>query len=246
MRRCRVVDFGSRAIRIAVDAAQERFLPAPAPRVEERPDLTLAPPDPQAYFDFSNVPASKQPAGNAAVQAAVQASDQPYQAAPVSAAGGVAGDVGLADARARQASAYRALLGGDAATVADAIKNGVPLSRLMLGFITRESAPFNIKGAIIKSPQDLAMYNLAHRTPFFESLKIAVLDDREQVVHSQVVSVGTLNESLAHPRDFMAVVLAAQQANPQAKLTGFMIMHNHPSGKTDPSDADRADHSTVR
>jgi hypothetical protein len=209
-------------------------------RVEERPDLTLAPPDPQAYFDFSNVPASKQPAGNAAVQAAVQASDQPYQAAPVSAAGGVAGDVGLADARARQAAAYRALLGGNAAAVADAIKNGVPLSRLMLGFITRESAPFNIKGAIIKSPQDLAMYNLAHRTPFFESLKIAVLDDREQVVHSQVVSQGSLNESIAHPRDFAAVVLAAQQANPKAKLIGFMIMHNHPSGDPTPSDADRA------
>jgi hypothetical protein len=222
------------------DAMQKVLAAQQSSRVEERPDLTLAPPDPQAYFDFSNVPASKQPAGNAAVQAAVQASDQPYQAAPVSAAGGVAGDVGLADARARQASAYRALLGGDAATVADAIKNGVPLSRLMLGFMTRESAPFNIKGAIIKSPQDLAMYNLAHRTPFFESLKIAVLDDRQQVIHSQVVSVGTLNESLAHPRDFMAVVLAAQQANPQAKLTGFMIMHNHPSGKTDPSEADRA------
>jgi hypothetical protein len=222
------------------DAMQKVLAAQQSSRVEERPDLTLAPPDPQAYFDFSNVPASKQPAGNAAVQAAVQASDQPYQAAPVSAAGGVAGDIGLADARARQASAYRALLGGDAATVADAIKNGVPLSRLMLGFMTRESAPFNIKGAIIKSPQDLAMYNLAHRTPFFESLKIAVLDDRQQVIHSQVVSVGTLNESLAHPRDFMAVVLAAQQANPQAKLTGFMIMHNHPSGKTDPSEADRA------
>jgi hypothetical protein len=211
-----------------------------APRVEERTDLTLAPPDPQAYFDFSNVPASKQPAGNAAVQAAVQASDQPYQAAPVSAAGGVAGDVGLADARARQAAAYRALLGGDAAALADAIKNGVPLSRLMLGYISREPASFNIKGAIIKSPQDLAMYNLAHRTPFFESLKIAVLDDRQQVIHSQVVSVGTLNESLAHPRDFASVVLAAQQANPQAKLAGFMIMHNHPSGQTDPSEADRA------
>jgi hypothetical protein len=222
------------------DAMQKVLAAQQSSRVEERPDLTLAPPDPQAYFDFSNVPASKQPAGNAAVQAAVQASDQPYQAAPVSAAGGVAGDVGLADARARQAAAYHALLGGDAAALADAIKNGVPLSRLMLGFMTRESAPFNIRGAIVQSPRDLAMYNLAHRTPFFESLKVAVLDDRAQVVHSQVVSVGTMNESLAHPRDFMATVLAAQQANPQAKLTGFMIMHNHPSGKTDPSEADRA------
>lgn len=212
---------------------------APAARVAEGPDLVLAGPDPQAYFDFSNVPASKQAAGRAAVQAAAQTSAQPYQAAPVSAAGGVAGDVGLADARARQAAAYRALLGGDAAAVAAAIKDGVPLSRLMLGFITRESAPFNIKGAILKSPQDLAMYNLAHRTPFFESLKVAVLDDRYQVVHSQVVSVGTMNESLAHPRDFMSVVLAAKQANPQAKLTGFMIMHNHPSGKTDPSEPDK-------
>jgi hypothetical protein len=207
-------------------------------RIAEPTDLTS--PDPQAYFDFSNVPVSKQPAGAAAVQAAAQANDTPYQAAPVSAAGGVAGDVGLADARSRQAAAYRALLGGDAAAVAEAIKNGVPLSRLMLGYISRESASFNIRGAIIKSPKDLALYNLAHRTPFFESLKIAVLDDREQVIHSQVVSTGTLNEALAHPRDFAAIVLAAKEANPKAKVIGFMIMHNHPSGDPSPSDADRA------
>ena len=209
-----------------------------APRVNEPKDLTG--PDPQAYFDFSNVPASKQQAGNAAVEAAAAASSQPYQAPGVSPARGVAGDVGLADARARQAVAYRALLGGDSLSVAYAIEQGVPLSRLMLGYISREPATFNIKGAIIKSPQDLAMYNLAHRTPFFESLKIAVLDDRQQVIHSQVVSVGSLNESIAHPRDILAVAVAAQQANPKSKVVGFMIMHNHPSGQTTPSEADRA------
>lgn len=211
-----------------------------APRVEEGQDPELAAPDPQAYFDFSNVPASKQTAGSAAVQAAASASGQPYQAPAVSPAGGVVGAAGLEEARARQAAAYRGLLGGDARAVAQAIRDGVPLSRLMLGYISREPATFNITGAIIKSPRDLAMYNLAHRTPFFESMKIAVLDDRQQVIHSQVVSTGSLNESIAHPRDVTAVALAAQKANPKAKIIGFMIMHNHPSGDPTPSEADRA------
>jgi hypothetical protein len=145
----------------------------------------------------------------------------------------------LRSARERQGIAYRALLAGDAETVAAAIRDGVPLSRLMLGFIGREPASFNIRGAIIKSPQDLALYNLAHRTPFFESLKIAVLDDRRQVIASQVVSTGTLNEALAHPRDILAVIEAARAANPKAKIGGFMVMHNHPSGDPTPSEADR-------
>ncbi len=209
-------------------------------RVQEGPeDLSLAGPDAQAYFNFADVPESKQPAGQTAVNAAAEASSVPYAPAPVSARQGVDRSGELRSARERQGIAYRALLAGDAETVAAAIRDGVPLSRLMLGFIGREQASFNIRGAIIKSPQDLALYNLAHRTPFFESLKIAVLDDRRQVIASQVVSTGTLNESLAHPRDILAVIEAARASNPNAKIGGFMIMHNHPSGDPTPSEADR-------
>jgi hypothetical protein len=210
-------------------------------RVQEgAEDLTLAAPDAQPYFNFADVPESKQQAGQTAVDAAAEASSVPYAPAPVSARPGVDRSGELRSARERQGIAYRALLAGDAETVAAAIRDGVPLSRLMLGFIGREPASFNIRGAIIKSPQDLALYNLAHRTPFFESLKIAVLDDRRQVIASQVVSTGTLNESLAHPRDILAVIEAARASNPNAKIGGFMIMHNHPSGDPSPSDADRA------
>lgn len=209
-------------------------------RVGEDPgEITLAGPDAQSYFDFADVPKSKQQAGQQAVDAAASASDVPYVAPTVSARPRVDRSGELASARERQAAAYRALLGGDAQAVADAIENGVPLSRLMLGYISREPASFNIRGAIIKSARDLAMYNLAHRTPFFESLKIAVLDDRQQVIASQVVSTGTVNESLAHPRDILAVVEAAKRANPKSKIGGFMLMHNHPSGEPTPSEADR-------
>jgi hypothetical protein len=209
-------------------------------RVQEgADDLSLAGPDAQAYFNFADVPESKQPAGQEAVDAAAEASSVPYAPAPVSARQGVDRSGELRSARERQGIAYRALLAGDAETVAAAIRDGVPLSRLMLGFIGREPASFNIRGAIIKSPQDLALYNLAHRTPFFESLKIAVLDDRRQVIASQVVSTGTLNEALAHPRDILAVIEAARATNPKAKIGGFMIMHNHPSGDPTPSEADR-------
>lgn len=47
------------------------------------------------------------------------------------------------------------------------------------------------------------------------------------------VSLGTLNETLAHPREVMRpVILAAASA--------FVIMHNHPSGDPTPSSADTA------
>lgn len=210
-------------------------------RVGEEPgEITLAGPDAQAYFNFADVPKSKQQEGQQAVDAAASASDVPYVAPTVSARPRVDRSGELASARERQAAAYRALLGGDAQAVADAIENGVPLSRLMLGYISREPASFNIRGAILKTPRDLALYNLAHRTPFFESLKIAVVDTRNQVIASQVVSVGTVNQALAHPRDILAVIEAARANNPKTQVWGFMVMHNHPSGDPVPSDADRA------
>ena len=206
---------------------------------ENRDNFSLVGLDAQAYFDFANVPQSKQQAGQQAVDAAAQASVEPYEADLLSSRGGVDGSGELRSARERQAAAYQALLGGDANFVAKAIREGVPLSRLMLGFIGREPVSFNIRGAIIENPRDLALYNLAHRTPFFESLKIVVVDTANQVIASQVVSTGTVNESLAHPRDILAVVETARANHPGVALGGFMVMHNHPSGNPSPSSADK-------
>ncbi|MBI4009021.1 DNA repair protein RadC [Candidatus Roizmanbacteria bacterium] len=57
------------------------------------------------------------------------------------------------------------------------------------------------------------------------------LDMRNQVIKREIVSIGTLNASLVHPREvFEPAVkhLAAQ----------IILSHNHPSGEAEPSDED--------
>jgi DNA repair protein RadC len=65
-----------------------------------------------------------------------------------------------------------------------------------------------------------------------ESLRVVLLDTRYQLMRVQEISRGTVNESIAHPRDiFEPVVTAVAYA--------FVLVHNHPSGDPAPSEADR-------
>ena len=65
-----------------------------------------------------------------------------------------------------------------------------------------------------------------------EHLVILLLNTRHNIEGHSLVSIGTLNESLAHPREILAPVVAGC-------AHGFVLMHNHPSGDPDPSQADR-------
>ena len=65
-----------------------------------------------------------------------------------------------------------------------------------------------------------------------ESLRIVLLDTQLQHLRTEEVSSGSLNESVAHPREiFRPALLYAAFA--------IVIVHNHPSGDPTPSDADR-------
>ncbi len=65
-----------------------------------------------------------------------------------------------------------------------------------------------------------------------ESLRVVLLDTRYQLMRVEEVSRGTVNESIAHPRDIFAPVFTAS-------AFAFILVHNHPSGDPAPSDADR-------
>jgi DNA repair protein RadC len=57
------------------------------------------------------------------------------------------------------------------------------------------------------------------------------LDARNKIKYAEVVSIGTANASLVHPREvFRRAIIYG--------VTSLIIGHNHPSGDTDPSDAD--------
>jgi DNA repair protein RadC len=65
-----------------------------------------------------------------------------------------------------------------------------------------------------------------------ESLRVLLLNTRLRLVKMEIISTGTLNETVAHPRDILHPVLIHQ-------CHGFVLLHNHPSGDPTPSAADR-------
>lgn len=66
-----------------------------------------------------------------------------------------------------------------------------------------------------------------------EEFHVVLLDTKHRVIGHRVVSVGTLQASLVHPRE---VFRPAIQLGAASILAG----HNHPSGDPTPSDEDRA------
>jgi DNA repair protein RadC len=69
-----------------------------------------------------------------------------------------------------------------------------------------------------------------------ESLRVILLDTRYHLIRTQEVSSGSVNESIAHPRDiFQPAVSSSAYA--------VIVVHNHPSGDASPS---QADHSLTR
>lgn len=67
--------------------------------------------------------------------------------------------------------------------------------------------------------------------PECECLAVLLLNTRRRVKGHQVVSTGTQDTILVHPREVfrLAIVTAAN---------ALIVMHNHPSGESTPSDAD--------
>ena len=64
-----------------------------------------------------------------------------------------------------------------------------------------------------------------------ESLRVVLLDTRYRLMRVESVSMGSMNESIAHPREvFRPALLAAAYA--------IIVVHNHPSGDPTPSSAD--------
>lgn len=66
-----------------------------------------------------------------------------------------------------------------------------------------------------------------------ESLRIILLDTRHRLIHDEEISLGTVNESLAHPREIFRPAISHG-------AYAFVLVHNHPSGDPAPSEADRA------
>jgi DNA repair protein RadC len=79
------------------------------------------------------------------------------------------------------------------------------------------------------TPADVAMYLL----PEFgarpvEQFGIVLLDTKHRLIRTAVLTVGTLDRSVVHPREIFREAASARAA-------GIVLFHNHPSGDPAPS-----------
>ena len=65
-----------------------------------------------------------------------------------------------------------------------------------------------------------------------ENFVVVLLNTKNEVIESPLVSVGTLSSDLVHPREVCKPAIRASAAS-------VILAHNHPSGKVEPSREDR-------
>ncbi len=83
----------------------------------------------------------------------------------------------------------------------------------------------------VKTPQDAVDQVAEIRRLKKENFVLLCLNARNQVIHRETVSVGTLNASLVHPREVFQIALERSAAS-------IILAHNHPSGDSSPSEED--------
>jgi proteasome lid subunit RPN8/RPN11 len=130
----------------------------------------------------------------------------------------------------------------DLAELGPALSRNQRVSSIIPELISREIPAWNIAGSIIEKPEDFALLVQTIRSPYFESLKVAFLDEHNKVTHSQILFVGTLNEVIFHPRDFIQALQSARRIGPTDRM---IVSHNHPSGDPNPSRADMSAQSRL-
>jgi DNA repair protein RadC len=86
------------------------------------------------------------------------------------------------------------------------------------------SAPLNSPEAIYRANLDMKRFHQ-------EVVRVVLLDAQHRYITKVDISRGTVNQSLAHPREIFrpAIVHSAY---------AFVLVHNHPSGSIKPSEAD--------
>lgn len=86
--------------------------------------------------------------------------------------------------------------------------------------------------AIIRSAADAYAYASDMRMLTKEHLRGMYLNTHYQVIHDEIISVGTVDANLLHPREVYKPALEYSAA-------AVVLVHNHPSGIATPSAADR-------
>lgn len=90
-----------------------------------------------------------------------------------------------------------------------------------------QSIPMNTPDAVV------GLLGAEMRAEPQEVLKVILLSTRLTLLGVEELTRGTLNETVAHPRDVLHHVV-------RRRAHSYIIVHNHPAGDPQPSSADRA------
>lgn len=90
---------------------------------------------------------------------------------------------------------------------------------------------FTKTGTKIRDIDDVAIILSDIRNKKQEHFVVLTLDGADRLIDRHIVSIGTVNASLIHPRDVFTFAL-------QDNAASIIIAHNHPGGSREPSTAD--------
>ena len=84
----------------------------------------------------------------------------------------------------------------------------------------------------IRKPSDIASYYISKLKDLKKEHFIAVfLDSKNKIIKDEIISIGTLNSSVIHPREVFKEAI-------KNSANSIILIHNHPSGDIEPSPED--------
>lgn len=93
--------------------------------------------------------------------------------------------------------------------------------------------------SVIRTPSDILPYVQHYALESTEHFITTTLNGAKEIISMEVVSVGTINKALVHPREIFSNAV-------KEHASGIICCHNHPCGKCQPSNADRESTEIIR
>ena len=103
------------------------------------------------------------------------------------------------------------------------------LKRIIASYVREKDVPYSES---LKSPEDVAKCFEYLRTRDREEFVTLHLDKGNHPLCWDRVSMGSLSEAIVHPREVFKTALLSN-------ASAVILIHNHPSGRTEPSAEDR-------
>lgn len=101
----------------------------------------------------------------------------------------------------------------------------------MIDYIGETRINYNKSQTKIATANDVFKEIEEFKDKLQEHFMVIYLDGANVVIESRVISIGTLNQSLVHPREVFSPAIEKRAAS-------IIIAHNHPSGVLKPSRED--------